>query len=46
MVPFLWSCLNMNQLLKILNLYKTTPQNGQTHLNKSSAFADELVECV
>ena len=46
MVPFLWSCLNMNQLLKILNLYKTTPQNGRTHLNNSSAIADELVGCV
>ena len=23
-----------------------TPQNGQTHSNNSSAFADEMFECV
>ena len=29
-----------------LTLSEPIPQNGQTHSNSSSAFADELFECV
>ena len=29
-----------------LTLYAPIPQNGQTHSNDKSAFADELFECV
>ena len=29
-----------------LTLWTATPQNGQTHLNNSSTFADEFFECV
>ena len=29
-----------------LTLHVPTPQNGQTHLNNSSAVADELFKCV
>ena len=31
---------------KQLTLYVSIPQNGQTHPNNSSAFGDELFECV
>ena len=31
---------------KCLTLYALTPQNGQTHSNNSSAFPDELFECI
>ena len=33
-------------LLDGLTLYVPTPQNGQTHSNNLSAFADALFECV
>ena len=32
--------------LWLLTLQAPTPQNGQTHSNKSSATADDLFECV
>ena len=31
---------------KRLTLQEPTPKNGQTHSHNSSAFADELFECV
>ena len=33
-------------MITSLNPLSANPQNGQTYLNNSSAFADKLLECV
>ena len=36
----------LQEMDHLLTLLTPTPENGQTHSNNSSAFADELSECV
>ena len=37
---------NSRYKIPVLTLSATTPQNGQTHSNNSSATANELFDCV